>query len=106
FQYCAATITGNLIENNHADYYGGGIHLRQWSNGLIEDNDIIGNDSKLGAGIHITFTSSPTLRDNLIQANTVGHVDLGGGGIYVYYYSNPLIERNLITQNKSTKRAN
>lgn len=103
FQGCDATITGNLIENNHADSYGGGIHLRQWSNGLIEDNQIIGNDSKLGAGIHITYTSSPTVRDNLIQANTAG--GLGGGGIYVYYLSNPLIERNTITQNESTNGA-
>ncbi|GAG38972.1 unnamed protein product, partial [marine sediment metagenome] len=93
----------NLIENNHADYYGGGIHLRQWSNGLIENNDIIGNDSKLGAGVHITYTSSPTVRENLIQANIAG--GLGGGGIYVYYYSNPLIERNTITQNESTNGA-
>jgi len=106
FQGCDATITGNLIENNHADFYGGGIHLRQWSNGLIEDNDIISNDSTLGAGIHVTFTSEPNIVDNLIQANITGNpYDLGGGGIYVYYYSNPLIERNTITQNESTNGA-
>lgn len=98
-QGCDATITGNLIENNHAHYYGGGIHLRQWSNGLIEDNRIISNDSQLGAGLHITYTSSPTVKENLIQANIAG--GLGGGGIYVYYYSDPLIERNTITQNDS-----
>lgn len=103
FQGCDATITGNLIENNHADYYGGGLHLRQWSNGLIEDNDIIGNDSKLGAGVHVTYTSEPNIVDNLIQANIAS--GLGGGGIYVYYYSNPLIERNTITQNESTNGA-
>jgi parallel beta-helix repeat protein len=106
FQGVDATITGNLIENNHADWYGGGLHLRQWSNGLIEDNNIIGNNSKLGAGIHITYTSSPDIVDNLIQANTVDTLyDLGGGGIYVYYYSNPLIERNTITQNQSSNGA-
>jgi parallel beta-helix repeat protein len=103
FQGVDATITGNLIENNHADNYGGGLHLRQWSNGLIEDNNIIANNSQLGAGIHITYTSSPNIMDNLIQANIAG--GLGGGGIYVYYYSNPLIERNTITQNESTNGA-
>jgi len=103
FQGCDATITGNLIESNHADYYGGGIHLRQWSNGPIEDNDIIGNDSKLGAGVHVTYTSEPNIVDNLIQANIAS--GLGGGGIYVYYHSNPLIERNTITQNESTNGA-
>ena len=97
FQGCDATITGNLIENNYADMYGGGIHLRQWSNGLIEDNQIIGNDSLLGAGVHITYTSSPTIRDNIIQANTAGPG--GGGGIYVYASSNPIIEYNTIKGN-------
>ncbi len=106
FQYCDATITGNLIENNHAHAYGGGIHLRQWSDGLIENNRIIGNDSMLGAGIHITYTSSPTIRDNLIQANMTDDLyDLGGGGIYIFGWSQPLIERNLITQNKSLNGA-
>lgn len=106
FQGVDAVIRGNLIENNHADNYGGGLHLRQWANSLIEDNDITGNDSKLGAGIHVTYTSSPNIVDNLIQANIAGPLyDLGGGGIYIYYYSNPLIERNIITQNQSTNGA-
>jgi parallel beta-helix repeat protein len=106
FQGVDAIIRGNLIENNHADSYGGGLHLRQWSNGLIEDNNIIGNDSILGAGIHVTYTSAPNIVDNLIQANATGTLyDLGGGGIYVYYYSNPLIERNTITQNQSSNGA-
>ena len=103
FQGCDPVITGNLIENNHADFYGGGIHLRQWSNGSIEDNQILDNDSRLGAGIHITYTSGPTVRDNLIEGNSA--TSLGGGGIYVYYLSEPLIERNLITDNTSTNGA-
>jgi parallel beta-helix repeat protein len=103
FQGCDAIIKENLIQGNYAQMYGGGLHLRQWSNGLIEDNDIIGNHSALGAGIHVTYTSSPNIVDNLIQANIAG--GLGGGGIYVYYYSNPLIERNTITQNESANGA-
>lgn len=103
FQGCDATIRGNLIENNHADYYGGGLHLRQWSNGQIENNRIIANDSLLGAGVHVTYISGPNIVDNLIQDNTAS--SLGGGGIYVYYYSKPLIEKNIITQNVSTNGA-
>ncbi len=103
FQGCDATITGNLIQYNHADWYGGGIHLRQWSNGLIEDNQLIGNDSRLGAGIHITYTSAPTVRLNLIKRNIAG--GLGGGGIYVYYLSQPIIENNVIAQNTSSNGA-
>ena len=38
FQGVDAIITGNLIENNHAHYYGGGLHFRQWSHGLVENN--------------------------------------------------------------------
>jgi parallel beta-helix repeat protein len=100
FQGCDATIVDNLIENNHADYYGGGLHLRQWSNGLIEDNRILHNDSSLGAGIHVTYSSSPTVRANAIRRNMAG--PLGGGGVYVYNLSDPLIELNTITQNSST----
>jgi hypothetical protein len=98
FQGVDATITGNLIENNHADYYGGAIHLRQWSNGEISDNQILNNGSTLGAGIHITYTSSPLIAHNLIKSNTCTG---GGGGLYVYYYSDPIIERNFIAQNSS-----
>lgn len=103
FQGVDAVITDNLIEDNHADYYGGGIHLRQWSNSHIENNHVIANEAALGAGIHITYNSEPNVINNLIQANIAG--GLGGGGIYVYYYSNPLIERNTITQNESANGA-
>ncbi|GAJ15086.1 unnamed protein product, partial [marine sediment metagenome] len=103
FQGCDAIITGNLIESNHGDFYGGGIHLRQWSNGLIEDNGVINNDSMLGGGIHITYTSAPDVVNNTIEYNSAGN--FGGGGIYVYYHSEPLIERNLITKNESTNGA-
>lgn len=103
FQGCDPIVTGNLMQNNHADYYGGAIHSRQWSNGLIENNRIISNDSKLGAGIHVTYMAGPTVRDNLIQANIAG--SFGGGGIYIYYLSNPLVERNLITENESSNGA-
>lgn len=99
FQGCDALITGNLIEDNHADWYGGGIHLRQWSNGCIEDNQIIGNDSRLGAGIHVTYMSSPSIRNNIIKSNLAP--PLGGGGIYIMFHSDPLIERNFIAENES-----
>ncbi|MFH1616633.1 MAG: right-handed parallel beta-helix repeat-containing protein [Planctomycetota bacterium] len=97
FQGVDAVITGNLIQENDADFYGGGIHLRQWSNGAIEDNVVIGNNSMLGAGIHITYSSDPLVRSNLVSRNTAGAG--GGGGIYVYGYSSPVIERNIVAEN-------
>jgi parallel beta-helix repeat protein len=103
FQYCDLTIKNNIIQNNHAHYYGGGIHLRQWSDGIIENNFIIENSSALGAGVHITYTSAPIVSKNTITANIAG--SLGGGGIYIYYHSNPTVEQNLISQNSSSNGA-
>ncbi|MFA5291401.1 MAG: right-handed parallel beta-helix repeat-containing protein [Phycisphaerae bacterium] len=97
FQYCNPIITNNIIQYNHADSYGGGIHLRQWSNGTTENNRVYNNKSVLGAGIHITYTSSPQIIRNTIQHNICTG---GGGGIYIYYYSAPLIEWNIITENE------
>ncbi len=95
FQYCDPIITGNLIENNLASFYGGGIHLRQWCNGLIENNRIINNISTLGAGLHITYSSAPKIVSNQIEGNGGG----SGGGIYVYYFSKPDIIGNHIRAN-------
>jgi len=103
FQGCDPILTNNIMQNNHADSYGGAIHFRQWSNGQISNNQILNNDSALGAGVHITYISSPSVTDNLIKGNVAG--DFGGGGVYIYYYSDPLVERNLITENESTNGA-
>lgn len=97
FQYSDLIVKNNIIRHNHADLYGGGIHFRQWSDGLIENNLITQNWSTLGAGVHITYTSAPTIRKNTITENTAGPG--GGGGIYLYYHSHALVEQNLITQN-------
>jgi parallel beta-helix repeat protein len=99
FQGCDAVLTGNTLQNNYAYWYGGGIHLRQWSNGLIQNNKILNNSSDLGGGIHITYNSSPTINENTIKQNTAR--GLGGGGIYIYYGSKPLVSNNLIIQNNA-----
>ena len=101
FQGCDAIITGNVISGNSAytiSGYGGGIHLRQWSDGIIENNYIDNNSSALGAGIHLTYSSSPTVRGNRIEFNNAG--GMGGGGLYLMD-SNPVVEYNIISQNCS-----
>lgn len=103
FQGVDAVITNNLIQNNYADSYGGGIHCRQWSNGLIEKNTITDNHSLLGGAVHITYFSAPTIRSNTITLNSASN--LGGGGIYIYYQSSPIVEMNLIARNSSTNGA-
>ena len=77
FQGVDASVTNNLIQMNHADQYGGGIHCRQWSYGLIEGNTVTNNDANLGGGIHITYNSAPTIRSNTVTLNSA--TNLGGG---------------------------
>jgi len=103
FQGVDPQIIDNTIQNNHADWYGGGIHLRQWSNGNIQENTIQQNDSALGAGVHITYNSSPHVHKNTIYKNKAG--GLGGGGIYIYSLSAPIVEQNFISENESTSGA-
>ncbi len=98
FQGVDAVINDNTMHHNHADYYGGAIHVRQWSHGSIENNHIYSNDSTLGAGLHITYNAAPTIRLNRIERNIAGPG--GGGGIYIYNDSYPLIERNTIFANE------
>jgi len=102
FQGVDAQITGNLIQSNSAVYYGGGLHIRQWSNGEISDNQILNNNSMLGSGIHVTYISCPVISYNIIQGNTTvdGSGSGGGGGIYLYYYSDSVIEHNVISGNE------
>jgi len=101
FQGVDAVITANLIESNHADAYGGGVHLRQWSNGVVANNRITGNDSLIGSGVHITYSSSPQIVGNLIDDNE----SATGGGIYVYYLSEPNIVMNHIRANSAMNGA-
>lgn len=97
FQGVDPTIVDNTIEQNYASFYGGAIHLRQWSDGIIMDNHIAENNSQLGGGIHITYNSSPVVYENTIEANIAR--GLGGGGVYIYAYSNPIISSNTIISN-------
>ncbi len=104
FQGVDANISGNIIQNNHADSYGGGIHLRQWSNGLIEQNTILNNTCTLGGGVHMTYNSSPVVKYNFIKGNITAGSG-GGAAIYVFYYSNPIIEYNHLTENTDKNSA-
>lgn len=103
FQGADPLIIGNTFLRNHADAYGGAIHIRQWSHGILSDNLIADNDSILGAGVHLTYWSSPIIQRNTVRNNIAGN--MGGGGIYVYYESAPVIEQNLIYRNTSTNGA-
>jgi len=78
--------------------WGGGILVAFESSPTIENNIIIGNQSKTGGGLAIIGESSPKIRDNIITENSAET----GGGIAVSWYSSPAIEINNITKNKAT----
>jgi hypothetical protein len=77
--------------------------MRQWCNGRFEDNHVVGNDSILGGGLHLTYDSSPHVLRNTIEANSAG--SLGGGGLYIYFRSAPVVERNIVRHNISSNGA-
>jgi hypothetical protein len=99
FQGCDALIEDNDIFTNYAYNYGGGIRLRQWSNSLIKNNEIINNNAILGGAIHVSYTCSPVITENIISSNTSR--GLGAGGISLYYNSFGTITNNIILQNKT-----
>ena len=99
FQGCDAVVKDNVVFDNYAYNYGGGIRLRQWSNALIKNNEITNNNAILGGAIHVSYTSSPVITENLISLNTSR--GLGAGGISLYYNSFGTITHNIILQNKT-----
>ena len=99
FQACDPIVTNNIFDDNFGRWYGGALHYRQWCNGQLYHNEFTNNTSTLGAGLHLTYRSSPDIRYNLVQGGTSGN--LGGAGIYVYFHSHPFISHNIIADNSS-----
>ena len=94
------TISNNIIENNMAGSYRGGIELHQ-SSPTIENNTINGNQAVNddGGGIFVgdgDDTTAPIIIDNTITNNTA---DDYGGGIAVNLQDNATIEYNIISYN-------
>jgi hypothetical protein len=75
----AATLTGNVIEDNDASTSGWGI----------------------GGGLYME-ACAPTLTDNLIQRNSASTAITGaGGGIFVGIYSDPYLVNTVLRDNQS-----
>jgi len=95
---CDITIRNCLMEDNHGYYRAGGISVSGNSNALIEDNVIRNNFATgQGGGIYCN-NSSPTIRGNIIEGNSVGPGAIGGG-ISCDNHSAPLIINNVFTNN-------
>lgn len=71
------TIEGNLIADNHASSWGGGIAINVFSTATtLQNNAIVDNQAPTGAGIHLYAKEAPTLLHNTIARNTGDGVGL------------------------------
>jgi Right handed beta helix region/Fibronectin type III domain len=100
-RFSSARIEGNLITNNSGSFCsgisGGGIMVGGVGQVQIIDNVITGNSaaSGFGGGIDLFAAGAPTIRGNVIRANTAAL----GGGIYIVNQSDASIVQNIINGN-------
>jgi predicted outer membrane repeat protein len=99
---CSPTIIDNLIANNSvAQYHGGGILMSTDCSGTITGNTISGNSAAgFGGGIYCEKKSSPTVSNNIISANLSNK---SGAGICCKENCLPILTYNTITNNTATK---
>jgi len=89
------TITNNVISNNTAKHFGGGIGLED-SSPVIANNVISNNTAAgFGGGIGCNHNSSPEITNNTVSGNTSNYE---GGGIYCRD-SSPEITNNTVSGN-------
>jgi hypothetical protein len=103
------TIRGNVITQNVACFWGGGIYvgstLFPGPSAVIEGNQITENvvgdgcAGGGGGGIAVTSTGSTQITGNTISGNSV--VPGEGGGIYLFGVTTPIVENNVITNNSA-----
>jgi hypothetical protein len=91
-----ATLSGNVIRENSADFEGGGLGLSNSSATLI-GNSVVANIAYYdGGGIVATGSDGITLIENNVISNTA----IGGGGIYMDT-STATLDANIIVANTS-----
>ena len=91
--YSTPSIKDNIIRNNACDQEGGGLYCSDYCSGLVENNTIIAN---IGGGIR-TFRSAVTFQNNLITHNN-------GHGISIWYKfdaASPSVINNTIVDNSA-----
>ncbi|MDH3891870.1 MAG: right-handed parallel beta-helix repeat-containing protein [candidate division Zixibacteria bacterium] len=104
--YCnrsTVVVTGNVIDSNFAEDYGGGIYLYIDSMSDISDNTIADNTSgSSGGGIHSWTSDSLSITDNSITDNT----SWVGGGITVHSSTKVTVDSNTISNNTAQRAVN
>jgi hypothetical protein len=91
-------LSHNIIANNHATGYGGGVYvIGSTALPTLSSNQIISNTtSGDGGGVFIDNYSSPTLIGNTIADN---YAPSDGGGVYVDFHATPTLISNTIAHN-------
>ncbi len=94
------TLTNNEITNNNATYVGGGICCEYYSGqSWITNNQIIANNSWIGAGI---ATQTPGNNINVYGNFICGNYAYVRGGAILARYGDPNIINNSIVNNRGT----
>ncbi len=92
-------IDNNIIQNNGATSWGGGIYLANISWSKITNNTIRNNSAGTGGGLYLeSFRGEVT--NNTISDNS--SMTFGGGGIFVEIHRGK-IENNIINDNKGKR---
>lgn len=97
--YSSPILLNNIITNNTAEYYGGGISISEVSSPLLMNNKIMNNYSgRFGGGVYVIIDASATFINNQIKNNSC---DRFGGGICIEGVSSALFRNNQICNNKA-----
>lgn len=96
--YSKATMVGNTIYENEADN-GGGVYLWTGSNSVLLSDNIIANNmaTQWGGGVHLWDTFRATLDGNSILSNTAQQY---GGGIWLNF-SSANLQNNIVHNNQA-----
>jgi hypothetical protein len=127
FVFSSPTISNNIVTNNilagpRRIFYGAGIHVEVGSP-IITGNTISGNRAipaagtyslpsfGYGAGMYVSFNTSPTITNNIISGNIAGDPNVAfsvgnGGGVSIWpgdaNHPDPiLLDRNTIADNQA-----
>lgn len=94
-----ATMTDNVIRENHAGEYGGGVYLEESHTVRLSACEVGANTAGAkGGGIaFVGWCHGPEVIDCAITGNSADH----GGGVFLWYYCTPVLRQSGITGNEA-----